>query len=107
MSTKFAPRKHTSDHVFEGLERRILDPRSVAKLIEYTLLKPSATEEDIRRLCVEAKRYGFATVCINPIYVPLAKKLLLGSGVRVCTAVGFPTGINLQRGQGVRGYEIF
>jgi deoxyribose-phosphate aldolase len=64
----------------------------VAKAIDHTLLQPYATEDDIRRLCNEAIRYRFAAVCINPIYVPLAYRLLSGSDVRVCTVVGFPLG---------------
>jgi deoxyribose-phosphate aldolase len=64
----------------------------VAKAIDHTLLQPHVTEDDIRRLCDEAVRYGFAAVCVNPIYVPLAYRLLRGSGVRVCTVVGFPLG---------------
>ena len=53
------------------------------------MLKSNATEDDIRRLCEEAGRYGFATVCINPIYIPLTKDLLRDSNVKVCVAVGF------------------
>ena len=64
----------------------------VAKAIDHTMLQPHATEDDIRRLCDEAVQYGFAAVCINPIYVPLAYRLLSGSGVNVCTVVGFPIG---------------
>lgn len=79
----------------EGLERTPLDVRAIARIIEHTLLKPNATEDDIKRLCEEARRYGFATVCINPIYIPLAKDLLRGSNVRVCVAVGFPLGATL------------
>lgn len=64
----------------------------VAKMIDHTLLKPNATEDDIRKLCEEAKKYGFASVCVNPAYVALASKLLRGTGVKVCTVVGFPLG---------------
>lgn len=63
--------------------------------IDHTNLKPSATEEEIRRLCEEAKEYGFASVCVNPCDIPLAKELLTGSGVMVCTVIGFPLGRNL------------
>lgn len=78
----------------EELERAPLDIRAIASVIEHTLLKPNAMEDDIdiRRLCEEAGRYGFATVCINPIYIPLAKDLLRGSNVKVCVAIGFPLG---------------
>ncbi|MBU1937843.1 deoxyribose-phosphate aldolase [bacterium] len=67
-------------------------PRDVARYIDHTLLKPDATEEQIRKLCAEAKEYGFATVCINPTYVPLAAKLLQDTPVKVCTVTGFPLG---------------
>ena len=53
------------------------------KYIDHTLLKSTAREEDIRKLCAEAREYDFASVCINPCYVPLAKELLAGSDVKV------------------------
>lgn len=64
----------------------------MATLIDHTLLKPTATPEEISKLCQEAKQFGFATVCINPIYVRLAKELLQGTPVKICTVVGFPLG---------------
>lgn len=67
----------------------------IAKLIDHTLLKPEATREDIRKLCVEALKYGFASVCVNPWNVSQAAELLQGSDVRVCTVVGFPLGATL------------
>lgn len=67
----------------------------IARLIDHTLLKPEASREDIRKICVEALKYGFASVCINPWYVSLAAELLRGSEVRVCTVVGFPLGATL------------
>ena len=63
-------------------------------MIDHTNLKPSATESDIKKLCLEAKENGFATVCINPCHIPVAKKALEGSEVKVCTVVGFPLGTN-------------
>lgn len=68
---------------------------SVASLIDHTLLKPEATREDILRLCREAREFGFASVCVNPYWVPLAARELEGSGVKVCTVVGFPLGANV------------
>ena len=56
----------------------------VARLIDHTLLKPQATPAQIGRLCDQARRYGFASVCINPVYVRLAAERLAGSGVAVC-----------------------
>lgn len=64
------------------------------KLIDHTLLKPDAKEADVIKLCQEAKQYDFMSVCVNPYYVPLAKKELTGSNVLVCTVVGFPLGQN-------------
>lgn len=60
--------------------------------IDHTLLKPEADYDQIAKLCEEAAQYHFASVCINPVYVPLASRLLRGAGVAVCTVVGFPLG---------------
>jgi len=67
-------------------------PEDVARCIDHTLLKPDATEDDIKKLCAEADEFQFATVCISPSYVPLAAKELAQSKVKVCTVVGFPSG---------------
>lgn len=64
----------------------------IARMIDHTLLKPNATQEEIGKLCDEAKKFCFASVCINPAYVALAAQLLRSSGVKVCTVVGFPLG---------------
>lgn len=64
----------------------------IASLIDHTLLKPDATQDQIAQLCYEARKFGFATVCINPTYVRLCAQLLKGSTVGVCTVVGFPLG---------------
>lgn len=69
-----------------------LENKDIAKMIDHTLLKPEATPEDITQLCEEAKTYGFASVCINPGYVPLCNDLLKDSKVKVCTVIGFPLG---------------
>lgn len=69
-------------------------PSSVAALIDHTLLKPDATAAEIRRLCQEAREYGFGAVCINPYWVSLAAEQLMDSGVAVATVVGFPLGAN-------------
>ena len=66
-----------------------------AALIDHTLLKPEASRDEIRKLCQEAARFGFASVCINPWNVPLAAELLRGTSVKVCTVVGFPLGATL------------
>ncbi|MEY8848687.1 deoxyribose-phosphate aldolase [Psychroserpens sp. XS_ASV72] len=62
------------------------------RYIDHTLLKPTATERDIIDLCNDAKKYKFFSVCINSCYIPLAKQLLKGSSVKICTVVGFPLG---------------
>lgn len=67
----------------------------IARLIDHTLLKPDATRDDIQKLCLEALKYGFASVCVNPWNVSQAAELLHGSEVRVCTVVGFPLGATL------------
>ncbi len=75
---------------------------SIAHLIDHTLLKPEASRDDLRKLCQEAVRFGFASVCVNPWYVPLAAELVRGSSVKVCTVVGFPLGATLPQ---VKMYE--
>lgn len=67
-------------------------PGDVASLIDHTLLKAEATRAEIETLCREAREFRFATVCVNPTWVALCAKLLRGSGVGVCTVVGFPLG---------------
>lgn len=67
----------------------------LAGMIDHTLLKPDATMAEIEKLCDEARKYGFASVCINPGYVSTCAKLLRGTGVRVCTVIGFPLGATL------------
>lgn len=67
----------------------------IARLIDHTLLKPDATRKDIQKLCEEALKFGFASVCVNPWNVAQAAEILRGSEVRVCTVVGFPLGATL------------
>jgi deoxyribose-phosphate aldolase len=67
-------------------------PGGVAAMIDHTLLKPDATRADVEKLCREAAEFGFATVCVNPAWVSLAAARLRGSGVGVCSVVGFPLG---------------
>ena len=73
-----------------------------ASLIDHTLLKPEASESDIRTLCREAAEFGFASVCVNPAWVKKAGEFLRGSGVPVCTVIGFPLGANVTD---VKAYE--
>ena len=67
------------------------------KLIDHTLLKPDASVNAVRKLCEEALEYKFASVCVNPYFVPLASKLLKDSDVKVCTVIGFPLGATLSQ----------
>jgi deoxyribose-phosphate aldolase len=69
-----------------------MNPEFVAKLIDHTLLGAASTQDGILKLCAEARKYGFASVCVNPYWVPLAARELAGSGVGVATVVGFPLG---------------
>lgn len=64
----------------------------LAAMIDHTLLRPDATETDIRSLCQEARRFAFSSVCVNPVWISLCKQLLEGSKVKVGTVVGFPLG---------------
>jgi len=69
--------------------------QSAARLIDHTLLKPEGTRAQIEKLCREAAKFEFASVCVNPIWVPLAAQMLRGTPVKVCTVVGFPLGATL------------
>ena len=68
-----------------------IDP-AIAGVIDHTILKPEATRADVVKVCREARQYNFASVCVNPYWVPLVKAELSGSPVKVCTVVGFPLG---------------
>jgi deoxyribose-phosphate aldolase len=63
-------------------------------MIDHSLLKPEVTKEQIRKLCEEGKKYGFTSVCVNPVWVSLCVELLKESPVKVCTVSGFPLGAN-------------
>ncbi len=80
-----------ADRVTASEKLTKVDP-AIARLIDHTLLKPEATRVDIVKLCAEARQYGFASVCVNPYWVPLAAQELAGSEVKVCTVAGFPLG---------------
>jgi deoxyribose-phosphate aldolase len=76
--------------------------REWASLVDHTLLKPEATDEDIKKLCEEAATYRFASVCVNPTWVRVAACNLQGTGVPVCTVIGFPLGATVAD---VKAYE--
>src|SRR5689334_12645093 len=77
-------------------------PAGVAAMIDHTLLKPDATRQQIEELCREAAQFKFATVCVNPTWVATCARLLAGTGVGVCSVVGFPLGATTAD---VKGYE--
>lgn len=69
-----------------------LTPAEIARLIDHTLLKPEAVESQVRTVCQEALDYNFASVCVNPTWIPLCAELLAGSDVNPCATIGFPLG---------------
>ena len=77
-------------------------PSQIASMIDHTLLKPDASQKQIEELCREAAEFKFATVCVNPTWIALSARLLAGSGVSVCSVVGFPLGATTAD---VKGYE--
>jgi deoxyribose-phosphate aldolase len=89
----------------------VTEAATLAKMIDHTLLKPEAGEEQVRAICADAIQWGFASVCIHPTWVPLCAELLhagqargeLGDVVKVCTVIGFPLGANLPA---VKAYEV-
>ena len=90
--------KNTKEIIAAGADRvsaseRLtkIDP-AIASMIDHTILKPDATRADVIKICREARQYNFASVCVNPYWVPLVKAELSGSPVKVCTVVGFPLG---------------
>jgi deoxyribose-phosphate aldolase len=88
---------HAGEVVSAGAERLtstvgVIPDASLAATIDHTLLKPDATPEKIAQLCFEARKYHFASVCVNPTHVSLCADLLRGSDVKVCTVIGFPLG---------------
>ncbi len=64
----------------------------ISAYIDHTILKPQATADDVRRLCEEAREYGFASVCVNPCHAALVSGELAGSAVKTCVVIGFPLG---------------
>lgn len=69
-----------------------MNKEQLAQMIDQTLLTQTATYEQTEAFCKEARTYGFASVCINPVYIPLAAKVLAGSATKVCTVIDFPLG---------------
>jgi deoxyribose-phosphate aldolase len=73
-------------------EEDLVTPVKLNELIDHTLLKPETTPEDIERICDEAKRYDFFSVCVNTHYVPLVSSRIGGTGIKTCSIAGFPLG---------------
>lgn len=80
-------------------------PRELAPFIDHTLLAPQATPEDVVKLCRQAVRYGFAAVCVNSCYVPLAAQELSGKAPKVCCVAGFPLGASLTEAKAFEARE--
>ncbi len=77
------------------------------KYIDHTILKPAATQAEVKALCEDAIKYDFASVCINPCHVPFARDLLTGSGVKVCTVIGFPLGANTTKTKAFEAMDAY
>lgn len=75
---------------------------SYAKYMDHTVLKPETTKETLKKFCDEAKEYGFASVCVNPVNIPYVSEQLKGSGVKACSVVGFPLGASTKE---VKAFE--
>jgi deoxyribose-phosphate aldolase len=71
---------------------KTMDARAIASLIDHTILRADTTKDQVIEYCRQAREYGFASVCVNPCHVSLVRKELQGSGVKVCTVIGFPLG---------------
>ncbi len=74
----------------------------IEKFIDHTLLKPQSTEEQVKKICEEAKKYNFASVCVNPYYTSFVSKELKGTDVKTCVVIGFPLGANTKE---VKAFE--
>jgi len=80
----------------------VMNSSEIARITDFSLLKPGATVDDIRRLCEEAIRYGVYSVCVNPSFISLARESLMNSDIKVTTVIGFPLGMTLPQ---VKVYE--
>jgi deoxyribose-phosphate aldolase len=78
----------------------------LAAWIDHTLLKPEATPRHVKKLCEEARQYHFASVCVNPVYVPLAYGLLQDSGVGMCAVIAFPLGAILPEDKVYEAHQV-
>ncbi|MBN2365916.1 MAG: deoxyribose-phosphate aldolase [Calditrichaeota bacterium] len=83
-----------------------MDREKFPKYFDHTLLRPNAPEKQIREICEEALKYRFASVCINPVHVPICAQLLKNSGIKVCTVIGFPLGATLTQVKAVEARKV-
>ena len=83
-----------------------LNSESIAALIDHTLLKPDTQQEAILKLCEEAKQFSFASVCVNPTWVPLCVEMLEDTAISICTVVGFPLGANSTETKALEAEEL-
>jgi deoxyribose-phosphate aldolase len=79
---------------FGSIEVKSFSTTEIASMVDHTILRADATEKDVRQLCEEALENRFASVCVNPSFLPLCCRLLQGSKIKLCTVVGFPLGAN-------------
>ncbi len=82
---------------------KVTEAATLARMIDHTLLKPDAGEDQLRVLCDEGLQFEFASVCVHPTWVPLCAEILAGSHVKVCSVIGFPLGTTLPA---VKAYEV-
>lgn len=91
---------------FIGLRREILMEKPLNLFIDHTLLKPEATLEEIEKLCKESVEYQFASACVQPTWVMNAYEFLKGTGVKLCSVVGFPLGANTTDNKAREAYQL-
>lgn len=77
----------------------------IARYIDHTLLRSDTTREHITKLCNEAKRYGFYSVCVNSVWIPVCQELLSGSSIKICSVVGFPLGASFSKVKAGEAYQ--
>ncbi len=86
---------------------QIIADKNLARKIDHTILKPEATSDEVKELCAEAKKFTFASVCVNPVHVKLCSKLLSGTEVKVCTVIGFPLGATTTEVKSLKPNKLF
>ena len=92
ISEEVISRLRTSGFTQGGFISKDDELKKIAKMIDHTILKADATYDQVKQICKEAIEYGFASVCVNPGFVPLVSEMLKGSGIPTCSVVGFPLG---------------